>query len=98
MRRSAARCARPRSSRRWREPEQAVADADLLRQRNDLTIALEEVMVEALDRGARHREGVGLSAEPLSTLPERDLMPLLRQAEGGGQPVIPPPMTAMRDL
>ena len=43
-------------------------------------------MVEALDRGARHREGVGLSAEPLSTLPERDLMPLLRQAQGGGQP------------
>ena len=43
-------------------------------------------MVEAFDRCARYREGVGLSAEPLSTLPERDLMPLLRQAEGGGQP------------
>jgi hypothetical protein len=43
-------------------------------------------MVEALDRGARHREGIGLSAEPFTTLPERDLMPLLRQAQGGGQP------------
>ena len=44
------------------------------------------MMVEAFDCCARYREGVGLSAEPLSTLPERDLMPLLRQAEGGGQP------------
>ena len=67
-------------------PEQAIADANLLRQGDDLPIALEEMMVEAFDRRARHREGVGLSAEPLSTLPEGDLMPLLRQAQGGGQP------------
>ena len=48
---------------------------NLLRQRDDLTIALEEMMVKAFDRCARYREGVGLTAEPLSTLPERDPMP-----------------------
>ena len=67
------------------EPEQVVADADLLDQGDDLAIALKEVMVEVLDRGAGDREGVGLAAEALAALPERDLMPLLREAEGGGQ-------------
>jgi hypothetical protein len=69
-----------------REPEQAIANADLFGERDDLSIALEEMMVKALDRGAHHREGIRLSAEPLAALPERDLMSLLRQAEGGGQP------------
>ena len=68
------------------QPEQAVADADLVRKRDDLAVALEEVMVEVLDCRARHREGVGLPAEPLSALPERDPMPWLGKPKGGGQP------------
>ena len=69
-----------------RQPQQAVADADLLGERDDLAIALEEVVVEALESRAGNGKGVGLTAEMLAALPEGDSIPALRQAEGGGEP------------
>ena len=53
---------------------------------DDLAIALEEMMVEALDGRAGNGKGVRLTAETLATLPERDAITALRQAQGGGQP------------
>src|SRR6185312_14490606 len=68
-----------------RQPHERIANADLLRERHDIAVALEEVVVETFQVGARHGKGVGLSAELWGALPERDLMPLLGQAKGSSE-------------
>jgi hypothetical protein len=76
-----------------REPEQVLADAELVDEGDDLAVALEEVMVEALERRAGDREGVGLPAKAFPAFPERYPVAALGQPVS---PVMPPPMTAIR--
>jgi hypothetical protein len=69
-----------------RQPDEPVADADLLRQRHDLAVTLEEMVVKPLDSGPRHRKRVGLPAQQRAALPECHANAALCQPIRGGQP------------
>jgi hypothetical protein len=62
-----------------------IADAELVDEGDDLAVALEEVVVEALERRTGNREGVRLPAKALPAFPERYPVAALGQPQRGGE-------------
>ncbi len=63
------------------QPHQLVADSDLVDQRCNLPVTLEEVMIEVLKMVSGHGECDCLSAKVLGPLPQRHLVPALGHAQ-----------------